>query len=505
MHLSRGVFAVLLAAILLLIGATVCTAAVLKVGPGETYTTIGSALASAGTNDTIRVKQGTYTENVEITQDGLKLKGSFDTVIDGSSASLACIKITGADHVVIDGLELTGGLDGVEGYNCDDVTIRYCYIHDNTNDGVSLVNCDGWRLHSNAIAGNASWGVTTDTYQVNASGNFWGHASGPGGEGPGSGDTVSANVDYEPWINRNLDAWPAVIIYTATSALPNGAPQTKFGLGATMQYQVGYSILGPDTKYRARGIVTAKFDDDCVKTYKETEKGLKRGPQEMVFSNKTIPFCAPLAETRFIEYRLKLKKNKAGLLSEATALSPIILNPAFGIPPTAGFSADPQSGDAPLTVGFADLSTGTIDTWYWDFDGDDSWDLIEDSPFSSNPFHTYTDPGTYTVKLKVEGPEGENTMQEADYVVVSTPAFVTAAFTANPPFGIAPLTVQFTDLSTGIIDTWQWDFDGNDVIDSTEQNPSHVYNAVGTHEVTLTVSGSGGSATATMNILVFVR
>ena len=488
--MSRGVSAVLLAAILLLIGATVCTAAVLKVGPGETYTTIGSAIAAAGTNDTIKVQQGTYAENVEIIQDGLKLKGSFGTVIDGSSASLACIKIT-ADDVIVDGFELMSGLDGVEGYNCDDVTIRYCYIHDNTNDGVALVNCDGWRLHFNAIAGNASGGVTTDTYEVDATGNFWGAANGPGGQGPGSGDTVSTEVNYEPWINRHLDGWPAVGIYTATSALPNGAAQTKFGLGAPMQYQVGYSILGPDVKYRVQGIVTAKFDDDCVKTYKETEKGLKRGPHELVFSNKTIPFCAPLGETKFIEYRLKLKK-KGELLSEATALSPIILNPAFGIPPTAEFSADPQSGYVPLTVGFADLSTGTIDTWYWDFDGDASWDLIEDSPFSSNPFYTYTDPGTYTVKLKVEGSEGANTEEKVGYIVVSErPQLVTAGFKASPKLGPAPLSVQFTDLSIGTISTWQWDF-GDASGTSAAQNPSHVYNAVGTYTVTLTVSGPSG-------------
>lgn len=34
---------------------------------------------------------------------------------------------------------------------------------------------------------------------VTAENNWWGDASGPSGEGPGSGDAVSANVDYSPW------------------------------------------------------------------------------------------------------------------------------------------------------------------------------------------------------------------------------------------------------------------------------------------------------------------
>ena len=52
-----------------------------------------------------------------------------------------------------------------------------------------------------------------------------------------------------------------------------------------------------------------------------------------------------------------------------------------------------------------------------------------------------------------------------------------AAFTFAPPSGLAPLSVTFTDASTGIIDAWAWDFgDGNT---STERNPSHTYTQPG--------------------------
>lgn len=36
---------------------------------------------------------------------------------------------------------------------------------------------------------------------MDATYNWWGHASGPSGEGPGTGDAVSANVDYCPWLS----------------------------------------------------------------------------------------------------------------------------------------------------------------------------------------------------------------------------------------------------------------------------------------------------------------
>ena len=48
-----------------------------------------------------------------------------------------------------------------------------------------------------------------------------------------------------------------------------------------------------------------------------------------------------------------------------------------------------------------------------------------------------------------------------------------ANFSASPLSGQAPLLVSFTDLSTGIIDTWLWNF--GDGSTSTEQNPIHTY------------------------------
>ena len=58
-------------------------------------------------------------------------------------------------------------------------------------------------------------------------------------------------------------------------------------------------------------------------------------------------------------------------------------------------------------------------------------------------------------------------------------------------------TVNFTDESTGDINTWSWDFDNNGTEDSAEQNPSYIYNTAATYTVSLTVTGPGGSDTET--------
>jgi len=75
------------------------------------------------------------------------------------------------------------------------------------------------------------------------------------------------------------------------------------------------------------------------------------------------------------------------------------------------------------------------------------------------------------------------------------PVAPTADFSATPTSGNPPLTVNFTDLSTGDPTTWDWTFgDGGT---STAQNPSHTYNSVGLYTVSLTVSNANGSDSET--------
>ena len=70
-----------------------------------------------------------------------------------------------------------------------------------------------------------------------------------------------------------------------------------------------------------------------------------------------------------------------------------------------------------------------------------------------------------------------------------------ADFGATPTSGAAPLSVSFTDATTGSVTSWSWTF--GDTATSLVQNPSHTYTAVGTYTVSLTATGPGGSDVAT--------
>ena len=152
--------------------------------------------------------------------------------------------------------------------------------------------------------------------------------------------------------------------------------------------------------------------------------------------------------------------------------------------PIADFEGTPTSGNSPLTVNFTDLSSGNIDTWFWDFgDGNSSTD--------QNPEYIYNSSGLYTVQLIVGGPGGSDTIVKQDYIIVyNTPV---AEFDANPTTGLAPLLVNFTDLSTGDITDWQWAFGDGGF--SNDKNPNHEYIEPGNYTVSLEVSGPGGNDT----------
>jgi len=79
--------------------------------------------------------------------------------------------------------------------------------------------------------------------------------------------------------------------------------------------------------------------------------------------------------------------------------------------------------------------------------------------------------------------------------VTLTAAQPEVSFSISASTGVAPLSVSFTDNSTGTIDSYLWDF--GDGSTSTEASPLHVFASEGIYSVTLTVTGPGGTSTLT--------
>jgi PKD repeat protein len=174
--------------------------------------------------------------------------------------------------------------------------------------------------------------------------------------------------------------------------------------------------------------------------------------------------------------------NSAG---SSTAYTTVTVKPPV---PVAAFTATPTAGPAPLVVTFTDTSSDA-GSWSWTFgDGTSSTD--------KNPVHNYTKAGSYTAKLIVTNIAGSSSKELL--ITVKAPLPV-VSLTATPTSGTVPLTVKFTDTSTGGVSR-SWAF--GDGTTSTEKNPTRKYTKAGVYTATLTVTNSGGSASKQVTITV---
>lgn len=167
----------------------------------------------------------------------------------------------------------------------------------------------------------------------------------------------------------------------------------------------------------------------------------------------------------------------------------IVAYPPFATIPVSDFTGTPTSGTAPLIVQFTDLSTGFPTSWNWSF-GDGNSSTLQ------SPAHTYAFDGIFTVTLNATNSAGSSLSARSNYIDVTSSIIPPAAsFIGTPASGVVPLTVHFTDTSSGSPTSWNWSFgDGNS---STSQNPSHAYLVTGTYTVSLNATNTAGSSTAT--------
>ena len=180
-------------------------------------------------------------------------------------------------------------------------------------------------------------------------------------------------------------------------------------------------------------------------------------------------------------------KNSSGNISVLPQPSNLI--------PVAAFSASPTSGTVSLKVQFTDKSTNSPTAWKWNFgDGNNST--------QQNPEYVFTKAGIYTVSLIASNKNGSSSITTQITVSAKT-VIPVAAFSASSTTGIAPLSVTFTDKSTGSPTSWSWNFgDGNT---STQKNPVHQFTKAGTYTVSLIASNKNGSSSTSTRITVSAK
>ena len=167
-------------------------------------------------------------------------------------------------------------------------------------------------------------------------------------------------------------------------------------------------------------------------------------------------------------------------------------------PPVADFNfATALCTNSPIQ--FTDVTpfTGSATyRWWWEF-GDPPSGVNNNSNLQ-NPTHSFSNPGTYSVRfanITRAGCLSDTATKTVD--ITNQP---TASFTVTPP-NCVNTNIQFTDASTlvgfGSVTQWDWNFGdpasgANNT--STLQNPTHNFATPGTYTVTLTVKSNTNCA-----------
>lgn len=130
---------------------------------------------SAGAN--VQVLDNTITDNRGVaSSDGSTSAGILVTTFFGGGTQATIMRNVLADNT-------TGIAVGFDSTDTSVVTANY-----------------------NDIFRNTAFGVSTTSPQVDATYNWWGDPSGPGGAGYGTGDAITENVSFCPWLDASFSA-----------------------------------------------------------------------------------------------------------------------------------------------------------------------------------------------------------------------------------------------------------------------------------------------------------
>lgn len=120
-----------------------------------------------------------------------------------------------------------------------------------------------------------------------------------------------------------------------------------------------------------------------------------------------------------------------------TELRLLLAPDPISVAPVASFVGAPLSGAPGLSVVFDENSTGNPTSYTWDF-GDGTRSVQQ------NPTHVYAAGGSYTVKLTVINPYGQNTQTRENYVAVTVTPTTAVTITPVTPIGDGFATINWT-------------------------------------------------------------
>jgi parallel beta-helix repeat protein len=182
---------------------------------------------------------------------------------------------------------------------------------------------------------------------------------------------------------------------------------------------------------------------------------------------------------------------------------PVILRVSPIVSPALAAISGPTTGLIDATYSFTatvhPITVTTPITHTWEAAGQSAVTHAESLTVTDSVTFTWATTGTKTITVTAQNAGG--TVTSTHLVTIYEP--VVADFVGAPTSGLVPLTVAFTNTSTGDYADSLWQF--GDGVTSTLEDPAHPYIAPGTYSVTLSITGPGGTDTETKPLYITVE
>jgi PKD repeat protein len=166
--------------------------------------------------------------------------------------------------------------------------------------------------------------------------------------------------------------------------------------------------------------------------------------------------------------------------------------------PEADFMTENQIVPTGESIEFNDLSQGIPSEWLWHFEGGNPEYSTDQNPSGIQ----YNNDGVYDVTLIVSNISGSDTITKEDYVTVSSTVLPEVNFGVSRDAVCTGVPVFFTDSTTIMPISWEWQFIPSTVTfeegtNQYSQNPVVSFDEPGSYSVTLTASNINGQSSIT--------
>jgi parallel beta-helix repeat protein len=200
------------------LGMTIIAASI-RIRSNDVSSTFSSAIQVSQVEGVIRLNQLTdnrvginliQSPNCLVENNVMESTAAFTASMNAQNFSVGHLRVADAsNNAQIRNNTLIGGNIGISLLRSAGVVIDSNIVRDTVSAGSILgvgisvfSSSTGAEAHNNNIEGNASLGMLVDGTSgvVNATDNWWGASDGPSGVGPGSGDAVTTNVNFSPFL-----------------------------------------------------------------------------------------------------------------------------------------------------------------------------------------------------------------------------------------------------------------------------------------------------------------